>query len=190
MTSRIILVALSIMVGACSTAVKSIKNDQVLKKDSGVFLTKLQTNHPFQMAIRNSKDEIIRLKNNSLDTKNSLLAMSLPAGKYSIHEISWKGNAVTFEKNKSYNFLIKNGKINYICDFGVYFKTKEKASDTMSANLDFVLPFYSKQPTYKEFKKSYPKIAKNYSLVSSPVSKCVRGQSAKAKELMRLLTKR
>lgn len=69
MTLRIILVTLSIMIGACSTAVKSIKNEQVLKKDSGVFFTKLQTNYPFQIAIRNSEDEIIRLKKNSKNTK-------------------------------------------------------------------------------------------------------------------------
>lgn len=119
-----------------------------------------------------------------------MLAISLPAGKYSIHKISWQGNAVTFEKRKSYSFLIKNGKVNYICGFGVYFKIKEKISDAMSASLDFVLPFYSKQPTYKEFKKFYQKLAKSYSLVSSPVSECVRGQSEKAQKLKRLLTKK
>lgn len=189
MVIRIILITLSLMISACSTSLSSIKKDHTLKDENGVFLTKLQTNHPFQLALKDSSGKIFELNKNNLDQKNKLLAVSLPRGKYTISEVSWENGVKTFSEQDSFGFLIKNGKVNYICDLGVYFKLKNEAvhNGKSGADLKFVLPVYAKQATYKEFKKNYPEISKKYPFSSSLMSKCVTGKSDKARELTTLL---
>ena len=139
------------MLGACSTSIITIKNDHVLKNDQGLFLTKLRSNSPFKIALKNSSGDIIWLKKNPLIKKSKLLTVSLPAGKYSIHKVSWGNKDVTYSKPGAYEFLIRNGKVNYICDLGVIFKLKNKNSlATGSASyLNLVLPMYLKSSTYK-----------------------------------------
>ena len=180
---RIIFIVLSAMLSACATSVKNIKPGDEINKEHGIFLTKLRTNHPFNLAVKDLSGNTIWLNKNRLKNNKNLLAASLPAGKYSIHSISWKDKVMTFEEDNRYKFKIKNAKVNYICDFGVYFKIKDASVN----NIEFVLPFYSKQTTFKEFNKNYPEIAKKYAFTSSPVSNCVRGESENAQQLLRLL---
>lgn len=175
-------------IGGCATSLKSIQGDYILKKDEGILLTKLRSNYPFQITLKNSKGDVYKLEQGS-PANNTLLVVNLMQDKYLIHKISWKNKEVTLPEKKSFSFFIKKGKVNYICDFGAYFKNKGDSAVTaeMIPGLDFVLPVYSKQNTYKKFKREFPGIAKKYPVASSLVSMCERNDSKKALELNRLL---
>ena len=186
MVLRNIIIILSVlMISACSSNVYNIKNNHSLKTGNAVFLTKLQTNYPIQLALRNSSGETFQLKTTPVNNKDDLLVVSLPSGKYSLDEISWKDGSKSFSNNDSLVFKLKNGKVNYICDLGAYFNLK--GSNGSKPDLNFVLPVYSKRLTHNEFKKTYPKISKKLAFISSPISKCVTGKSKEAKKLSQLL---
>jgi len=189
MFSRVTLIMLSILIGACSTSLKNVKHDHTLKIGEGILLTKLQTNYPFQLALKNSSGKIFWLEPKLQDDKNVLLVMSLMGGKYTVHNISWKNNSAVLSEKETFSFSIKPGKVNYICDFGAYFKFKSKGTveDDLVPELELVLPVYLKSSTLKEFKARYSTMWKKYPSISSPASQCIRGDSKKALHLKKLL---
>ena len=190
MIFKIILFIQFVMLSACATTVSNVKSDHKLSKSNGLFLTKLQTNHPFKISLKDSSGSIIWLNKENTEIKSDVLAVSLPKGKYTIHQIAWGNESIYFSKKETFNFLIKKGKVNYICDLGAYFTIKNTNKDLTdkAAKLKFVLPVYLKQSTYLLFKKAYPVVYKKYPFISSPVSMCVRGKSKKALQLTKLLS--
>lgn len=189
MFSRVTLVVLSILIGACSTPLKNIKHDHTLKVGEGILLTKLQSNYPFQLALKNSSGKIIWLEAKPQDDNNALLVMSLMNGKYTVQNISWKSNSEALSEKEIFSFSIKPGKVNYICDFAAYFKLKSKGTvaGKLTPELELVLPVYLKSSTHKEFKARYSTMWKKYPSISSPASQCIRGDSKKALHLKKLL---
>lgn len=189
MFSRVTLVVLSILIGACSTSLKNIKHDHTLKVGEGILLTKLQSNYPFQLALKNSSGKIIWLEAKPQDDNNALLVMSLMNGKYTVQNISWKSNSEALSEKEIFSFSIKPGKVNYICDFAAYFKLKSKGTvaGNLTPELELVLPVYLKSSTHKEFKARYSTMWKKYPSISSPASQCIRGDSKKALHLKKLL---
>jgi len=189
MWSRILLAVCSTLLISCSSSLKNIKHDEALIKESGILLTRLISNYPFGISIEKATGEKFWLQKQGKNNKSTLIAVSVPSGKYSISEIGWKNKHAKFVDDKSTKFTIEKGKVNYICDLGVYFKLKGKDifGGEFTPDLRFVLPINLMKDTLKEFKTKQQKLAEKYSFTYPLASNCVPSKNKNAQKLLYML---
>lgn len=182
---RTLLITLVIALSACSTSLKRIAPDDKIEKNHGIVLTRILTNYFLSVSFKSASGEEYRLWGFK-ENNEKFVVGSLPAGKYSIFRMEWDGRTAKYIDNSPYQFEIKKGSVNYICDLNFYFTypgTDILGFDRGPSSPN-ILPIDKKQISYKEFKNNYPDISKKYPLISAPISMCVSDSSKQAQKFI------